>query len=202
MPKCNGGLGFKDMRLFNQALLAHQAWRLIQYPNSLCAQILKAKYYPRGDLIDTVFPTEASPTWRSIQHGLELLKQGIIWRVRSGNKIQIWRDSWIPRAPSLKLGPRKSRSRLIWVSQLMRANRREWDEQIIKACMYPHDAEEVLRIRLSQRQEDDFLAWHYESSGVFTVRSAYKLALEKEHSGKRQEGSSTHPDGWKQDVVQ
>jgi hypothetical protein len=64
MPKCLGGMGFRDMKLFNQALLARQAWRLLQFPDNLCARLLKAKCYPRGELIDTVFPTEASPTWR------------------------------------------------------------------------------------------------------------------------------------------
>jgi hypothetical protein len=45
-PKSYEGIDFRDMRLFNQTLLAHQAWRLIQFPNSLSAQLLKAKYYP------------------------------------------------------------------------------------------------------------------------------------------------------------
>jgi hypothetical protein len=52
-PKAYGGIGFRDMRLFNQALLARQAWRLIQCPDTLCAQILKAKYYPSGSIVDT-----------------------------------------------------------------------------------------------------------------------------------------------------
>jgi hypothetical protein len=38
-PKSHGGLGFKDMRLFNQALLAHQAMHLLVYLNSLCARV-------------------------------------------------------------------------------------------------------------------------------------------------------------------
>jgi hypothetical protein len=75
MPKCFGGLGFRDMKLFNQALLARQVWRLNQYPGSLCARLLKSKYYPRGDLIDTVFPVDASPTWKAVQHGLKLVKK-------------------------------------------------------------------------------------------------------------------------------
>ena len=44
-PKNQGGLGFRDMRMFNQALLARQAWRLLEIPDSLCARLMKAKYY-------------------------------------------------------------------------------------------------------------------------------------------------------------
>lgn len=73
--ECSDGLGFKDMWLFNQALLARQAWRLIQLPDSLCARLLKAKYYPRGSLIDTTFRSNASVTWQAVLHGLDLLKK-------------------------------------------------------------------------------------------------------------------------------
>jgi hypothetical protein len=49
-PKNQGGVGFRDMSKFNQALLVRQAWRLIQYPDSLCAKLLKVRYYPNGTL--------------------------------------------------------------------------------------------------------------------------------------------------------
>ena len=74
-PKRAGGIGFRDMQIFNQALLARQGWRLLQKPNSLCARVLKSKYYPKGDLLDTVFAADASQAWRGIEHGLELLKK-------------------------------------------------------------------------------------------------------------------------------
>jgi hypothetical protein len=65
-PKNQGDLGFRDMRVFNQALLARQAWRLLAFPDSLCAQVLKARYYPNGELIDTVFTGNPSSTWTAI----------------------------------------------------------------------------------------------------------------------------------------
>jgi hypothetical protein len=161
LPKSHGGMGFRDMRHFNQkALLARQTWRLIQYPDSLCARLLKAKYYPRGKLVDLVFPCDASPMWKGIAHGLELVRKGMIWRVQDGTKIQIWRDPWLPRPPSFKVCLKKGRGRLRWVSQLMKPNQREWDVDVIKSCLYPVDADEVLKLRLSDRGDEYCIAWH------------------------------------------
>jgi hypothetical protein len=39
--------------------------------------LLKAKYYPSGELTDTAFITNPSPCWQGIMHGLELLKKAL-----------------------------------------------------------------------------------------------------------------------------
>lgn len=64
-PMVKGGVDFHNYRSFNQAPLSHQAWCLITKPDSLCAQVLKARYYPNGKLEDTVFTGNAS-SWTTI----------------------------------------------------------------------------------------------------------------------------------------
>lgn len=118
-----GGIGTEER--FNQAML--RAWRLIAFPDSLCARLLKAKYFPRGSLVDTAFCYNASSTWQSILHSLEILKKGIIWRVGNGTQIRIWRDPWIPMEPSLRVTTRQGRCKLRWVSELFDIDGRSWD---------------------------------------------------------------------------
>jgi hypothetical protein len=57
------GMGFRDLQSFNLAMLSKHIWRLLNKPDSLCAQILRAKYYPHVDLL------KAGPKNGSSLHG-------------------------------------------------------------------------------------------------------------------------------------
>ncbi|KAL5540777.1 hypothetical protein UlMin_042390 [Ulmus minor] len=48
--KSLGGLGFKDLSTFNQAMLGRQVWRLLTKPDSFMARVFKAKYYPTSSI--------------------------------------------------------------------------------------------------------------------------------------------------------
>jgi hypothetical protein len=65
----------------------------------------------------------------------------------------------------------------------------------LRTCFYNHDIEEIKKIRLSDRLDDDVVAWHYEKSGVFLVRSAYRITLQQEQGAMDQPGSNAMPKG-------
>ena len=117
--------------MFNQALLARQAWRLLTKPESLCAQVLKARYYPSGNLEDTVFSGNASSSWLAISYGLDLLKKGLIWRVGNGRNIRVWRDNWIPRPFSYKPVSQRGRCRIRFVAGLPNENG-SWNLEVLQ----------------------------------------------------------------------
>jgi hypothetical protein len=70
-----GGLGFRDLHLFDVSMLARQTWRLAA-PESLCAQVFRAKCFSNGDLLCAKEGPCMSYTWRSIVSGIKALKEG------------------------------------------------------------------------------------------------------------------------------
>jgi hypothetical protein len=148
-PKNMGGLGFRDIELFNLALLARQGWRLLQNPETLSVKILKARYYPSTDLLHAELGSAPSQVWRAIQYGLPVLKQGLIKRIGTGTDTDPVNDQWIQRdgmlhpVACLVLEP-PSR-----VSDFIEATSATWKEGRMRQCFRPMDVKAILQIPLS-----------------------------------------------------
>lgn len=78
--KRDGGMGFRDLRAFNIALLGKQIWRVIHLPNALLSRVLKAKYFPSCDILDACPKGNSSFTWKSMCGALGVVRKGIRWR--------------------------------------------------------------------------------------------------------------------------
>jgi hypothetical protein len=78
IPKSDGGMGFRDFQLFNQAMLAKQGWRLTTKPDSLCARVLRGKYYHGSDFMCAKKKRNSSHVWRAILYGRDALSKGLI----------------------------------------------------------------------------------------------------------------------------
>ncbi|KAL0373643.1 UNVERIFIED_CONTAM: hypothetical protein Sradi_3280000 [Sesamum radiatum] len=93
--KLIGGLGLRDLRAFNSAMLAKQFWRLLTNPTSLTARLLQARYYPGLSILDADLGSRPSLTWRSILSTKGIIQAGYRWRIGDGKQARIWIDPWI-----------------------------------------------------------------------------------------------------------
>jgi hypothetical protein len=95
-------MGFRDLELFNLAMLGKHGWRLMTNPDSLVARVLKGRYYPNTDFLHASVPNQASATWRAIVAGREVLQLGLIKRIGDGTSVSIWNDKWIPGSRTMQ----------------------------------------------------------------------------------------------------
>uniref|UniRef100_A0A2N9E653 Reverse transcriptase domain-containing protein n=2 Tax=Fagus sylvatica TaxID=28930 RepID=A0A2N9E653_FAGSY len=86
--KINGGLGLRELGMFNEALLAKQVWRLMHNTSSLFYKVFKAKYFPHCSVMDAQPNTRSSFAWKSILGAKHLIRKGLIWRVGTGSKVR------------------------------------------------------------------------------------------------------------------
>ena len=174
--KKEGWIGFRDLALFNKALLAKQAWRLLQNPSSLVFRMLKAKYFPHTSFLEATVPHNASYLWRSICDSKVVLKAGLRWRVGNGETIKIWRDKWLPCPTTYSvISPQQVLEENATVDRLINRDTMQWRGDLLDSVFLPRDAEVIRAIPLSARQPRNCLIWTGTKKGLFTVKSAYDM---------------------------
>ena len=66
----------------------------------------------------------------------------------------------------------------VLVAELIDVPSRKWDRAAVYQHMNVIDVEAVLNISLSTSASEDWWAWLYERSGIFSARSAYHLLVD------------------------
>ena len=91
-----GGMGFKEIGKFNQALLAKQVWRMIDNPDSLCHKVFKARFFPNCSILEAPEVNGGSYAWKSICSARDVVKRGMVWQIGNGASVSIKEDKWLP----------------------------------------------------------------------------------------------------------
>jgi hypothetical protein len=171
---------FRELDCFNVALLAKQCWRLLKFPDSLLARVMRAKSYPGADFMGSDLGKRPSFAWRSIWHARSLLEEGLLWRVGNGEKIKIWEDRWIPTSSTHKIQDLvRLLSREAKVAEIINGNTNWWNIPL-KEQIFPHETvEKICSLPVCPRSQEDRLVWARTKLGTFSVHSAYHLEMER-----------------------
>ncbi|KAL1293347.1 hypothetical protein AAHE18_19G066400 [Arachis hypogaea] len=155
--KMEGGLGFRNFEAFNSALLAKQGWRLMRKPTSLAARLIKARYYPRTNFLESSIGYTPSYTWRSIWNAKEVLQIGGIWKLEMADLFKIW-------------SPVKFLGKEAIVRELMNDEGSSSDARKIKDTFMEFETQQILQISLPITTQSDKFYWRFTRNGEFKKR--------------------------------
>lgn len=196
LPKKLGGLGVKDLHLFNLSLLAKWRWRFCTDFSAIWRDLLIFRY---GDGVlrcgnHTQIPQQGS-TWMKdlflLEHGRgvpnEWFSNALGRKVGNGSCVRFWSEIWIGPTCLKDMFPRlfllsESKEGSVgdmgeWRGEDWRWKwrwRREffvWEEEIFREF-----SECLLQVTLFKNLEDSW-CWKPDSSRSFSVKSAYSELL-------------------------
>ncbi|CAA7035369.1 unnamed protein product [Microthlaspi erraticum] len=154
LPKRLGGIGFRDLQLYNQALLAKQAWRLLHDPHSLFGRSFKSRYYADTNLMS------ASKGRRSIGNGRDTL---------------VWVDNWLYDGIPSRPGGRHSLMKIdLRVAYLIDNSTQNWIMEILRD-LFNRDAIELISRQRPCVSRDDSYHSGLSGSGLIVVSGVRAL---------------------------
>ena len=98
--------------------------------------------------------------------------------VGDGKSIKIWNDAWIPSTVTGRIiSPKPAMCFGKNVANLIAHNKAEWNGDLVRSIFLPLEAETILSIPISSMNPADSQVQAKTSNGIFSVKSAYKVAV-------------------------
>ncbi|KAK3204765.1 hypothetical protein Dsin_018811 [Dipteronia sinensis] len=135
-------LGFRDLTVFNRALVAKQCWRILKNPDSLEAKFLRSCYFQGGNFKQADSNPTGSFLWKILVWGRGLIEAGTKWRVGRGTGICVYQDRYIPKPSTFKVISPLVFGELTTVNQL-RSPTEGWNVELIRGNFLEEDAVKV-----------------------------------------------------------
>ena len=177
-PHEEGGLGIKSLNEWNKAAIAKLLWKILD-PNSISiwtkwvdANLLKGKPF-----WEIPVPSDCTWAWRKILSLRSLFWPNIKSLVGNGSKVFLWYDYWLPMGPIHRLiGDAQlteiGAQRNARVSQILRHGQWRWPWASSAELRAIKQTLRNLPVPIGDMTDDIF--WLPESSGRFTIRSAWE----------------------------
>ncbi|KAG7567824.1 Ribonuclease H-like superfamily [Arabidopsis thaliana x Arabidopsis arenosa] len=174
----NGGLGFRDLQKFNDALLAKVSWRIITNPSCLLSRVLLGKYCHSSSFLDSPTPKSASHGWRSICIGRDLLKPHLGKLLGTGDNTPLWKEPWLSLStPTTPFGPATKASQHLMVSHLRHPTTLDWNTERIRIYTVKSGYYEALNEEDKVRTATQSLDTYDWKSKLWKIKCSPKVKL-------------------------
>ncbi|KAF7831435.1 putative RNA-directed DNA polymerase [Senna tora] len=144
-PRWKGGLGIKNMKLFNKALIDKHIWFLEKYQDPIKELELKRT-------------SQYSLWWKNIVRNKNLVLDNLRWAVGNGEYVRINSKFW----------PFKERNNdqdMLLADLITQVDGRRWDINALQRIYNRHNVYEIIKILLPHHKNPDILAWKINKEG-------------------------------------
>lgn len=99
LPKEEGGLGIRPLRIWNKILMAYHIWSIVSNRDSLWVKWIHTYRLKGRNFWQQKIPWDASISWKRILSIRETFRQFFHCEIGNGNDTFFWNDIWILEAP-------------------------------------------------------------------------------------------------------
>lgn len=176
LPKDAGGLGIRNVHMFNKALLAQQAYRIHNSNQTLISQILCSKY--KGSPLNIVLSNSplARATWgfRGLCRAIQDCREGFTKIIGDGANTSILSDKWLRGEPvKVKQGVSLSNLGVQQVKDLIDSNGKKWKHNLIWQLFQRSSAIRILATHIPQSECQDHYIWSESKTGHLNTKKLY-----------------------------
>ncbi|XP_026398797.1 uncharacterized protein LOC113294610 [Papaver somniferum] len=183
-PKRMGDLGFKNIKLFNEALLTKLAWRMLHEKDAKWVQMLQARYFQNSDPLYGRIKKKGTWNWQGIQQGLSWIRKFHVWEVGDGSTIEVGKGHWFgDYSQDVTLQNLSMQATNFKVSDFIDHPNRSWRQDTLSQLFTSTQISQIMDIRIPPQPDVDKLRWSLTTSGNFSVNSTYN-AIIKLHSSQ------------------
>lgn len=121
----------------------------MEEPGAMWVQILKGLYFPKCSFLDAKKGGRTSWGWSSILVGRDMLKQEGLWKLGTGENIQLYSDPWVAPKPGFRVeGYFQGDPRQEPQVKDMIGTDGKWDEGRVRQLVTERDAERILHMSI------------------------------------------------------
>jgi hypothetical protein len=185
--KASGGLGVRNLVMFNKALMGKWLWRYAMERDAFWRKVVDVKYgsLRGGWCSKEVGGSYGFGVWKSIRRGWDAFAAHVRYEIGNGSKVLFWHDVWCGEIPLKNLFPELfliARRKDAWVEEIMqRQNGTILWNIMFSRSVHDWEVEAVSRffgmlytLKVSSEGEDK-LCWVPARKKSFEVKSYYKI---------------------------
>lgn len=188
-PKSEGGLGFREARINNKAMLSKIVWKTARNERTIWMDLINTKYLKGQSILHYVAKPANSPCWKGVVKYAQDLNSSFRWRIGDSAQIRFFLDTWFNGKGLYTVIPRIDRRDMdVRLNQLLSSDGR-WNFDSLHTEIPQGLVEELMEADFRIGTEPDLLIWNETASGLFSCQSAY-CTLKRQDTMTEQRRSS------------